>query len=121
MTYQPVRNVCQIIQYLFPYYSPNLNPRFFIGILSAQKTFKHEVWARSRCSASVSAQAGNDGGTSTWLVSMQFQNSAKGRKGSKGSKAAEDTPPLLCQVGTLMLKGVVSFSCDASKLVSWKA
>lgn len=44
-------------------------------------------------SASVSAQAGNDVGTSTWLVSVQFQNGAKGRKGSEGSKATEDTPP----------------------------
>lgn len=44
-------------------------------------------------SASVSARAGNAAGTSTWLVSVQFQNSAKGRKGSEGSKGTEHTPP----------------------------
>lgn len=66
----------------------------------------------------LSAWAGNYVGTSTWLVSVQFQKSAKGIWGKQGhgehsSSALQGENPLA--------KGIISFSCNAPKLIAGKS
>lgn len=75
------------MQYLLLYCSPN--PRFFIGILSEQKTFKHEVWARSACSLPELEIM--------WELPLGWsQCSFKTvQKGFEGSKVVENTQTLI--------------------------
>lgn len=66
----------------------------------------------------LSAWAGNDVGTSTWLVSVQFQNSAKGIWGKQGH---EEHSSSALQGENPLVKGIISFSCSAPKLIAGKA
>lgn len=81
-----------------------------------ERTEDIQAWSLGKVSM-LSAWAGNDVGTSTWLVSVQFQNSAKGIWEKQGH--AEHSSPAL-QGGNPLLKGTSSFSCSAPRLIAGK-
>lgn len=92
-----------------------LQTRFFYW--NFERTEDIQAWSLGKVSM-LSAWAGNDVGTSTWLVSVQFQNSAKGIWEKQGH--GEHSSPAL-QGGNPLVKGLFSFSCNAPRLIAGEA